>query len=977
MTNQVRVIIVKMQRALLRSLAKAVRSTSINTVIALILAISAPFAALATGTSNGITGPVNADFRAGMWWDPALSGSGWDINQGGDVVFGIWYTYNEDGSPVWYTTNGAVSDGRFEGDLLYFTWDYNGGKVNAPVIVGSVSFHFLNPQLADIHWQLGDKQNSHTLRPFIFAEAPALTDYSGSWYDPRESGYGMTIQTQGDLTYGVLYYYDEAGKPRWSAGVSAKGGQSLSMLDFEGACPWCAYHPPEHIPAGELIPEFDSESALRLDMNLPQAGPFWAKSQVQHVMISNPPSGRVHPAALAHIASEDALVYYFKTGYLTGNGRYPPNICLLPPIVSPAPPAESLPNSAILSSTNVQVEGVDEADVVKATADYLYSLDHPTGEIPLSEDGVAHLQSITRYRISANGDIPSGDGAYALALPNNPETGSYLGSQGLYYYSGEPGSDSSALVYLASQVEGGCFQATTRATFINAFELGTDADNVVDTQLKIDGGLIASRKIGDRLFVAISFKPDIYALVKDTLGEDAAAQFSFTPAELDALFELVKPDQLFPTVTYADGSSRRLVSTGNVMMPPLPIHDIEPVLTTLSMFDLNDLDAPPVSIAIMGRTDGMYATPQSVYFASSRSGYGIDESGEIVRNGFVDTDIHKIAISRDSLEYRGSGTIEGTLDNDPERLAFRMSEYQDHLRVVSSRNWRDRWGDLGDHRLTILKESGNDEFLLKTVSVLPNAQRPEVIGKPGEAIHGVRFQGERGYVVTFIRVDPLYALDLSDPADPRILGELEIEGFSDYLHPVGDHLLIGVGMQAVTPPGSNNAWFQGVQVGLFDVSAPADPVLLDLHEIGYRGTSSAVLDTHRAFTFLPGDPEADEPMRFIVPVVEHAPPDGIPSPDPTHWYPWQSTGIAMFEVNERDAGFSTLEQVGRADLASTQTVDEELAWFYQRSRQEYSRSTIYGDQVFHYYRGGLFMTQWAGSGFVPADNCPLCEPASR
>ncbi len=63
------------------------------------------------------------------------------------------------------------------------------------------------------------------------------------------------------------------------------------------------------------------------------------------------------------------------------------------------------------------------------------------------------------------------------------------------------------------------------------------------------------------------------------------------------------------------------------------------------------------------------------------TGYGINELGEIVRSGFLDTDIHKLAISEDALEYRGSGTVEGSLGNDPERLAFRMSEYEDHLRV--------------------------------------------------------------------------------------------------------------------------------------------------------------------------------------------------------------------------------------------------------------------------------------------------------
>ena len=651
-----------------------------------------------------------------------------------------------------------------------------------------------------------------------------------------------------------------------------------------------------------------------------------------------------------------------------------------PPIVSLAPPPVAQPDGEVLSSTNVQVEGVDEADVVKATGEYLYSLDLSKNEIVLSPDASAAKQSITRYRISADGDIPVGDGSYPVSLPLASDSYNYVRSQGLYHYEMEPDPESgskpgsSKLIYLASQVEGGCFGVANASTSIRAFDSGADDDFVVDSQLEIDGELIASRQIGDRLFIATTFKPDILALAEMALGPEAVSEFRSTPAEIEALFDLLKADQVFPAISYPDGSRQRLVDTEDVMMPMLPLFSVTPVMTTLSMFDLNDLSLPPVSIAVMGKTNGMYATSENIYFASSHTGYGINQQGEVVRMGYSDTDIHKIAISKGSFDYRGSGTIEGSLGFDSERLAFRMSEYQDHLRVVSSDNWQGRWGEFGDHRLTILKESEDNKLLLETVSVLPNEQRPEPIGKPNESIHGVRFQGERGYVVTFVRVDPLYALDLSKPTDPRILGELVIEGFSDYLHPVGNNLLIGIGMQAVTLPDNGGTRFQGVQVGLFDVSAPAAPVLLNLHEIGQRGTTTSVLDTHRAFTAVPGDPVTGKPMRFIIPVSEHAPADGILDPDPAHWYPWKSTGIVMFEVDEKTDELSMLEQTGRANLASTETVEPESAFFYQNPQEDHSRSVIYGDQVFHYFRGGLFMTQWSGSEFTPAENCPLCSP---
>lgn len=957
----------------IRSFVKAACASRARVFFALILMLSLPVASIANGTSNGITGLADAEFRAGLWWDPARDGSGWEINVGGDVFFGIWYTYNEDGSPTWYTTNGSLSDGHYEGDLLSFSWDYINKKVTAPTIAGRVTIDFLNQQLAEIQWQLDEHQYHRTLRPFIFEATPTLSDYSGSWFDPQESGYGMTIQTQGDVTYAVLYYYDDAGNPTWSAGINEEDGKSLSLENFNGSCPWCEYRVPDHAPAGDLLPQYHSETALTLEMSLPGAEPSWSKSQAQHVMISNPPSGRAHPAAMASIASKEALAYYFRAGHLAGNGNYYTSIYCVP-IVSPPPPSTSPPSSEILSTTNVQVEGVDEADVVKATKEYLYSLDYPKQDIPRSEDGSESLQSITRYTISANGDAPVGDGVFPVSLPLKTGLNSYVQSQGLYHFAQSSDSEPEQLIYLASQLGGQCGTAVDRSTFIRAFDLGSGTDFIADRQLEIEGELVASRRIGDRLFVATTYRSDIYSLAARILDPDVLQNFSFTESGIKELFDLAEPEQLTPSITYTDGHSQPLVTFDNILMPPLTHYDIEPVLTTLSMFDLNNLDSSPVSIAIMGKTDGIYATPENVYFASSGKRPLFDDNGHIYGYETDNMDIHKIAISRDTMEYRGSGTIEGTLGWDSERLSFRMSEYQDHLRIVSSGAQPNWWGEGIDHRLTVLKESGGDDLLLQTVAVLPNEQRPEPIGKPGEAIHGVRFHGDRGYVVTFQRIDPLYALDLSVPADPRVLGELEIEGFSDYLHPVGDDLLIGIGMQAVFEEETRVLWLQGMQVGLFDVSEPMAPMLLSLQEVGQRGTTTTVLESHRAFTFVPGDPDTGRPMRFVIPVSEHGPVDDILDSDPGHWYPWRATGVLMYEVQERPAELSSLDLVGRADVANIGTIGPELEYFYQYSDEEYSRSVLYGDQVFHYFRGGLFKTNWAGGEFTPADNCSLCTP---
>lgn len=115
---------------------------------------------------------------------------------------------------------------------------------------------------------------------------------------------------------------------------------------------------------------------------------------------------------------------------------------------------------------------------------------------------------------------------------------------------------------------------------------------------------------------------------------------------------------------------------------------------------------------------------------------------------------------------------------------------------------------------------------LALVGELPNARHPEPLGKPGEQLYATRFVGTRGFLVTYRLTDPLYVLNLADPADPRVAGELQVSGYSDYLFPLTDTLLLGVGKDAVSDNSAGDgrfAWYQGVKLALIDVSNPAQP----------------------------------------------------------------------------------------------------------------------------------------------------------
>jgi len=156
--------------------------------------------------------------------------------------------------------------------------------------------------------------------------------------------------------------------------------------------------------------------------------------------------------------------------------------------------------------------------------------------------------------------------------------------------------------------------------------------------------------------------------------------------------------------------------------------------------------------------------------------------------------------------------------------------------------------DGSESRVTVLEEQAGRLVPVGSVGGLGQGQR----------IYAVRFIGPVGYVVTFRQVDPLYTLDLSDPTAPRVVGQLELEGYSAYLHPVGDGLLLGIGQDA-----TDQGRLLGTQLSLFDVSDPANPTLLQHVALGVD-SSSAVEDDPHAFLWWPPSNLA------VIPVQEQA-----------------------------------------------------------------------------------------------------------
>jgi len=200
----------------------------------------------------------------------------------------------------------------------------------------------------------------------------------------------------------------------------------------------------------------------------------------------------------------------------------------------------------------------------------------------------------------------------------------------------------------------------------------------------------------------------------------------------------------------------------------------------------------------------------------------------IASAGHNETTIHRFAADDGQLIFVKTGTVPGRVLNQ-----FSMDEYQTYFRIV-----------------TTVAGGGRGVRETNALFVLDNTM--ETVGRiegiaPNERIYSARFMGERAFMVTFDIVDPLFAMDLSDPRNPVILGELKIPGYSDYLHPFGDNHLIGFGKDTVESRGI--AYDVGMKISLFDISDMNNPIELFVESIGTRGTDSPLLRNHRALMF--------------------------------------------------------------------------------------------------------------------------------
>ncbi|MDO8460721.1 MAG: beta-propeller domain-containing protein [Nanoarchaeota archaeon] len=510
------------------------------------------------------------------------------------------------------------------------------------------------------------------------------------------------------------------------------------------------------------------------------------------------------------------------------------------------------------SQTNIQVEGVDEADIVKNDGKYLYLVTNGKISIleayPAEEMKILSTINTSNYisNIFVNGDnLIAYSNSYEYIQtadcpqPLNDEKIATAGVGGIVapdYYPRPCGYSKDI-------------------TNVYVYDISNRNEPELKYNVSIDGNYVDSRMIGDYVYTITTkyintyYGVDlpVYRINEDLITTQPSDVQYFDEPDQDHVFTSVSALNLkkgdFSREVFLTGYSGIIyVSENNIYLTNTKwvsakysldtfVNEVAlPLLPEEKDSEVNEIMASKyfpswqkreaISNLIYSYSSSLEDNDKSEFdknFEKLIEDYQIKINRESQK-----TEIHKISINKDEINYEGAGEVLGTLVNQ-----FSMDEYKDEFRIATTTG--DVWNGQSLNHLFVLD---------KNLDVIGSV---EDMAK-GERIYSVRFMGERAYIVTFKKVDPLFVIDLSDGSNPRILGELKITGFSDYLHPYDETHIIGVGKEA-QGGGENFAWYQGVKISLFDVSDVANPKEVAKIVIGDRGTQSAALYDHKAFLF--------------------------------------------------------------------------------------------------------------------------------
>ena len=442
------------------------------------------------------------------------------------------------------------------------------------------------------------------------------------------------------------------------------------------------------------------------------------------------------------------------------------------------------------SETNVQVEGIDEGDIIKTDGSFIYVISN--NQLIILKASGADTEEVSRIQITN----PDEDGSYRDFI------------QELYI------KDSTAVIVLNHSdyptTRGGYYKYEP-GTKTLCYDISDPSYPEKITEFYQSGYFVSSRLKGEVLYLISS-----YAIYDDLIEDD--------------------PSTYVPAIGEED--SIELVRCDDIRILPVIVSATYTVITSIDVATQNRID----QLSVLGSTETVYMSSENLFLASSvytsdvkeayqESVYTVEEHVDRIT-----TQLMRISLNHGQMDTTAQCIVEGSLLNQ-----FSLDEYNGNLRLVVTTNnfsyriFRDEDYGIEHIQYTDDFDQTNALYILdQSLSLLGSI---EGLAKD-ERIYSARFVGPVGYMVTFRQVDPLFALDLSDPTDPLVTSELKIPGFSTYLHPYGQDLLLGLGYDA------DSTRTSGMKISMFDTSDPYDVWETDIELIDIY--SSEALYNHKA-----------------------------------------------------------------------------------------------------------------------------------
>jgi len=454
--------------------------------------------------------------------------------------------------------------------------------------------------------------------------------------------------------------------------------------------------------------------------------------------------------------------------------------------------------SVDFSETNIQVAGVDEADIIKTDGEYIYAVAQNILYIikayPASQVEIVSQIDLDRFS------------PRELFIQKNRVL--IFGSQSYEFDIQEPTPIIGEILRIAPR-----YPSYYSTMAVKLIDTSIKTQPKIIKTIDIEGNYLTSRKIDNYAYFVVNTYPRYFDNPRDCV--EILPKLYESASTLDPQQEDFIPIARCTDIGYIeDVKASQFITIASISL------------------ESGELEKQ----VIVGSGENVYASQNNIYIAQTDyANYG--GIGNPVEEDEEKTVITKFAIENGDIFYQNTGSVKGTILNQ-----FSMDEFENHFRIATTR------GNVWDEP----QKSTNNIYILN--QDLEQVSEVEDLA-PGEKIYSVRFMGKKGYIVTFKKVDPLFVIDL-DPEDPSVLGKLKIPGYSDYLHPYDENHLIGIGKDTVEAEESlqnqrnlNFAWYQGIKMAIFDVSDVNNPIELHKVIIGDRGTESEALHDHKAFLF--------------------------------------------------------------------------------------------------------------------------------